>query len=580
MKEQNKFKKFGKPAILILAVLIAGILIGRWTSGGSDSGSGSMEVAENTVWTCSMHPQIRQDHPGICPLCGMDLTPADEDDGDSDLPMDAIRMSPTAMQLAQVRTQVVSTGEVVKEIRLAGKVSLDPAQSYSQNAHFSGRIEEFSYNALGEYVNQGSKIAVIYSPELINAQKELLSAYKNRENAPGLFQAVKEKLRLWKIDEKQIEEIIQKGEPIEEFPVFANKSGYLIQKNVEKGDYVGNGESLFTLSQLTSLWGVFDIYEKDAVFVQKGMNIEYFLPSMPGKTFETKIDFVEPILNPESRTLTARIKINNPNLAFKPEMLINGILKSSLETEGDKIVIPKSAVMWTGKHSVVYVKYETDKHVGFQMRPVVLGPVLGDGYVIEEGLETGEEIVVEGTFSVDAAAQLANKPSMMNYENPESTGISLPGAELTKDQKAAFGLIFNEYFKLKDELVNDKFEEAKAAYIKLINSWDKTDWSLLPKNIQESLGHFLHEDYLNKNTIAKINDIQVLRDKQFFDLSNTLIRIITRYGPFENPVYIQHCPMAKKDNGADWLSLEKEILNPYYGASMLKCGEVRMTIED
>src|SRR5699024_6597626 len=107
------------------------------------------------------------------------------------------------------------------------------------------------------------------------------------------------------------------------------------------------------------------------------------------------------------------ISIKNPNLHFKPEMLVNGVLKSEISLDTDKIVVPKSAVMWTGKNSVVYVKYTTDRHVGFQMRPVILGVSLGDSYVIEEGLEVGEEIVVEGTFSVDAAAQLANKPSMM-----------------------------------------------------------------------------------------------------------------------------------------------------------------------
>lgn len=574
MKKVKIFKI--KSLLYIVAILIIGILIGRWTSGGESHHHQDVSVSENTVWTCSMHPQIRQDHPGTCPLCGMDLIPADDAEEESDLPLDALRMSPTAMQLAQVHTQTVSKGEAVKEIRLSGKVALDPTQSFSQNAHVSGRIEDFYFNSMGDYIKEGSKIGLLYSPELLSTQKELLLAYQNRENAPGIFEAVKEKLRLWKISDNQINEIIQQGNPTEYFPIYANRSGYLVKKNVEKGDYVSAGESLFLISNLSSLWGIFDVYEKDATFVKNGIEIQYSLPSMPGKTFNSKIDFVEPILNPDTRTLTARIKINNSHLGFKPEMLINGVLHTTLDSNSDQIIVPKSAVMWTGKNSVVYVKYETDKHVGFQMRPVVLGPVVGDGYIIEEGLKEGEEIVVQGTFSVDAAAQLANKPSMMNFDQPVEKIAFVPH-ELDNNQKQKINAIFKIYFDLKDHLVNDNFETAKSHYLKLIDEWQKTDWKVLPKEVQIPFENLKEQDFLSKNKIDKTHSIEKLRNPLFYDLSNVMIQIIETYTPFEKTVYIQHCPMANKDKGADWLSLEKEIKNPYYGASMLTCGEVTGT---
>lgn len=580
MKTSQKIKKNKTTILLIQAVLLVGILIGRWTSGGQTSSADHVHHAqENTVWTCSMHPQIRQENPGSCPLCGMGLIPADEAEDDTGLPPDALRMSPTAMQLAQVHTQKVTLGEAAKDIRLFGKVTMDPSRSFSQNAHFSGRIEAFYFNSLGEYITEGSKIAELYSPEIFTAQKELISAYKNRENAPGIFEAVKEKMRLWKISENQIQEIISSEKATEYFPIYANQSGYLVQKNVEKGEYVTSGQSLFTLSKLTSLWGIFDVYEKDAVFVKKGMSVEYSLPSMPGKKFETILDFVEPVLNPETRTLTARIKIDNPNLDFKPEMLINGKLHASLPTEKNKIVIPKSAVMWTGKHSVVYVKYASENHVGFQMRSVVLGPALEEGYVVEEGLDPGEEIVVEGTFSVDAAAQLANKPSMMNFTPAASDRIVFPKTTLSDKEKSVLIPFYQRYFKLKDALVSDDFEKAKSIYIQLVKAWKSENWNALSKDLEELFKNLGNEDFLNEKQISQSSSIDVLRNTSFLELSNTLIRVLNQYEPFENTVYIQHCPMADSDRGADWLSLEKEIRNPYYGASMLTCGEVSKTVE-
>lgn len=569
-----------KTVLLLLAILIAGILIGRWTSGSKNSGDHNHEVAEgqDIIWTCSMHPQIQQNEPGLCPICGMDLIPLDTDEEDADLPTDALRMSPTAMQLAQVQTMVVSTGSVEKDVRLSGKVTLNPQYAFSQNSHISGRIEAFYFNSLGEYIEKGDKIAVLFSPEIIAAQNELLLAYKNKDVYPGMYKAARDKFKLWKISEKEIDKIVESGQVLEEFPIVANHSGYLIQKFVERGDYVETGAPLFILSQLSKLWGVFDVYEKDAAFVKKGMDIAYSLPSMPGEKFHSKIDFVEPVLNAETRTLNARILIDNPNLDFKPEMLINGVVHSEIKTDKNKIIVPKSAVMWTGKHSVVYVKHTTDKSVGFQMRPVTLGPSLGNTYVIEKGLEPGEEIVVEGTFSVDAAAQLANKPSMMNYINPSAGDMALPDVDLNENQKKVLGKLYDNYFKIKDALVEDKFAEAKNHYQKLTELWQQ-DWSTLPPELKDAFENIGQKPFLQKGEIAKIDDIDFLRNKSFYDLSQLFIRIISQYGSFENTVYVQHCPMANNDKGADWLSLETNVLNPYYGSSMLRCGNVTDTIQ-
>lgn len=569
-------KRTTKTILWIGLALIFGVLIGRWTSGGERSAETTV-AAEGTVWICSMHPQIRQDHPGTCPLCGMDLIPADSDDGDSGLPVDALKMSPTAMQLANVQTAFVGTGDASKDIRLTGKLTLDPRNSFVQTAYVPGRIERFYFGSLGEYVNKGAKIAELFSPELLDAQKELLLTHKNRENMPGAYEAVREKLRLWKISDNQIDRIIQTGKVEQNFPIYANQSGYLVEKQISAGDYVESGSPLFTISQFNSLWGVFNVYEKDVGFIKTGMPVTYTLPSMPGKEFTAKIDFVEPVLNAETRTLNARIVINNPKLEFKPEMLINANVQSSVSGADNRLIVPKSAVMWTGKKSVVYVKYTTADHIGFAMRPVVLGPALGDSYIVESGLEPGEEIVVQGTFSVDAAAQLANKPSMMN-QGHHSEKIELPHTELSDAQQKVFQPFISKYFVIKDALVNDNFKDAKTAFVDFAKQWQQSDWKNLPETVKTALDATKQQDFTKPEAIENVKNVEVLRNKFFYDLSNFLITLTKTYHPVSETIYVQHCPMANNDKGADWLSLENEVLNPYYGASMLRCGEVRESL--
>lgn len=576
----DKINSNRKGILLVILVLILGIVLGRITGTHPHTElivDGNGTTSEATIWTCSMHPQIRQDTPGICPLCGMDLTPLEEEEA-SDLPADALRMSATAMELAQVHTAPVTLGNTEKEIALAGKVTLDPNYAFSQSAHVSGRVEEMYVNTVGEYVQKGQKIANLYAPDLINTQKELLQAYQNRALYPAVFEAVKEKMQLWKISTQQIEAILKQGTPIQNFPIYANHSGYLVEKNIEAGDYVESGTVLFKISQLDKLWIYFDVFENDASFVRKGMEVQYQLPAMPGKEFKGKLDFVAPILNPETRTLMVRLNIQNADLKFKPEMLVNGLLKSAVSLGTDKIVVPKSAVMWTGKHSVVYVKYATDQHVGFQMRPVVLGGSLGDRYVIEEGLEVGEEIVVEGTFSVDAAAQLANKPSMMNHVHPASQRLHFVKADLNATQQKIFASVMEPYFKMKDALVQDDVSEAVVHYKQLIQTWQSTDWNKMPQENQASMEQASTKEALQEKGAVTSTEIETVRDG-FNELSRIFIEMFEAYGSPMGAIYLQHCPMVSDNQGADWLSKEAKVLNPYFGASMLTCGDVTKKME-
>ena len=182
---------------------------------------------------------------------------------------------------------------------------------------------------------------------------------------------------------------------------------------VELGDYVERGMPIYEISDLSKVWVLFDLYESELNWVKEGSEVEYTVNSIPGETFTGKITFIDPLINSQTRVATARIEVSNKDGKLKPEMFVSGIVKNSVGVkDSEEIVIPKTAVLWTGKRSVVYVKDDS----GFILREITLGPALGDSYIVEDGLEPGEEIVSNGTFTVDAAVQLSGRPSMMNPE--------------------------------------------------------------------------------------------------------------------------------------------------------------------
>lgn len=389
--------KTNKSTIIIAAAtLVVGLLAGWLIFGGSaeESHEGHdhsvTEEAGETIWTCSMHPQIRQTEPGDCPICGMDLIPLEDGQDEGIDPM-AIGMSETAMKLANVRTAKVGAAEPVKTVRLNGKVETDERRIASQSSHIPGRIEKLTVSFTGEFVSKGQVIASVYSPDLVTAQEELFEAEKIKDSQPQLFNAAKEKLKNWKLTETQIETILQSGVPKEEFEVLADVSGYVISRKVNLGDYISRGQSIYEIADLSRVWVLFDVYEQDLPWVKKGDNVLFTIQSLPGEQFEGKISWLDPVIDPKTRVAKARVEMANSGLKLKPEMFASGTVEAKLTTRTGNLSVPKTAVMWTGKRSLVYVKAETETGVNFMMREVTLGPALGDSYLIESGLDEGEE---------------------------------------------------------------------------------------------------------------------------------------------------------------------------------------------
>ncbi len=553
------------------------------------------------VWTCSMHPQIRKDEPGDCPICGMDLIPLQQ----SNTVMDdqAIEMSESAMKLAEVQTSVVSVGNVSREVRLFGKIQADERLLKSQTAHIPGRIEQLLVNVTGENVKKGQLIAKVYSPELLTAQNELLQALEMADKYPAMLEAAREKLHLWKLSDQQVADIEKSGKATTVFDVFATTSGIVANRKVNTGDYVSRGDVLFETTDLSRVWALFDAYESDLSWISLGQAVEFTAQAIPGKTFSGKITFIDPVVDASSRITKVRVEVPNPGLQFKPEMFVNGIIQSRQAGSGDQLIIPQSAVLWTGTRSVVYVKLPGADHPTFKMREITLGSSMKDTYVVMDGLAEGEEIVTNGTFSVDAAAQLAGKVSMMNPAGEKvSTGhdhgeidkgatnnnMSADEHSAMSKEKMPMGTdpkfksqltnIYKAYLKMKDAFVATDAKKVSSSSSEVGKAIDAVDMGLLKGN-----AHMVWMDQLKTlkqsiQSIGKLSDIDKQRT-EFANFNLTFYKSLKTFGLKDATAYYQYCPMANRDKGAYWFSETKEIKNPYFGDQMLGCGETRETFQ-
>ncbi|MBD80974.1 MAG: efflux transporter periplasmic adaptor subunit [Crocinitomicaceae bacterium] len=590
MKSINK-----KTIYTALGTLVLGLFLGWLIFGGSSNeqvAENKHEHSENTIWTCSMHPQIRQNEPGQCPLCGMDLIPLSDGSSD-DNPME-IKMSPTAMQLANVQTSIIYKKKPVKEVRMNGKIKADERNVTSQSSHIPGRIEKLMVSFTGESVQKGQVLAHVYSPELVTAQEELFEAQKIKEAQPRLYQAAVEKLKNWKLTEKQINQILKGGVVQEQFPILADVSGIVLNKKVNLGDYIKKGQTIYEVANLNKVWVLFDVYESDIPWVKNRDKVQFTVQSIPGEIFNGKISFIDPVINPKTRVASARVEISNPGMRLKPDMFVLGTIESPIHNEQEALIVPKTAVMWTGERSVVYTKITNTKGISFMMKEVTLGPALGDSYVVLSGLESGEEIATNGTFSIDAAAQLAGKPSMMNPEGgvvmtghnhgggntPQNTDHSAHSKSISIGPKAKEELkpLLNTYLKLKDALVDDNVENAIAASKEMNIVLSKVNMGVFKgeaHNVWMKHSNSLEKELRKASNTNEIGKMRAL----FKNMSDQMVMLFKTFGAVDRPVFVNYCPMANNDQGAEWLSIEKEIKNPYFGASMLKCGEVKQEIK-
>jgi Cu(I)/Ag(I) efflux system membrane fusion protein len=475
------YRKLFKIVAIVIVAFLAGYffkLFSQQSPPATDYKHPSQQAAvEETVWTCSMHPQIRQPKPGKCPICFMDLIPI-KVGSVTDAGSRQLVVSEEAAKLMEIETATVQRKFVAVEVRMVGKIDFDETRVKNITAWVPGRIDRLYVDFTGITVNKGDHMVELYSPQLISAQAELLQELKaagsiNTESSDlikrttsATLQAAREKLRLLGISNQQITEIENSGKPATHITIYSPMSGVVIQKNATEGMYVDTGMPIYTIADLSRLWVKLDAYESDLAWIRYGQDVEIITETYPGEIFKGKITFIDPILNDKTRTIKLRVNVDNSQGKLKPQMFVRAVVNSNI-AEGGKVmapemagkwicpmhpdivkdtpgscdicgmdlvtteslgyvtaeepneaplVIPTSAPLITGKRAVVYVRLEGKDKPTFEGREIVLGPRAGDYYLVKEGLAEGEQVVTKGNFKIDSSLQIQAKPSMMSPE--------------------------------------------------------------------------------------------------------------------------------------------------------------------
>ena len=527
-----------KNILIYSGLLLGGLFLGYLFFGGtSEPQSLEEHIAEthtdeegNIVYTCSMHPQVRENEPGDCPICGMELIPAnelDENDGSVQNP-NAVRFSQAAMALADIQTSDVRLGIPVKETRLPGKVVVNQNLVSNITAHFPGRVRELYVDFTGDYVRKGQRLASIYSPELITAQRELLETARFKEQNPRLYESARRKLMLWEFPEETIDQIERSGKVMEELDFFAPVSGYVSEISISREDHIMEGMAMYRIADLSDVWIEFEAYESAIGGLSKGDEVEFQVSSLGSQTFSGEVDFIEPFLNADSRTVKVRVVTNNPNTRMKPGMFAEGV-SSSGSAQTENLLVPRSAVMWTGKRSIVFVDVSQGDIPAFEAREVLLGSRAGNDYVIESGLEPGERVVTNVTFKVDAAAQLSDKLIMMNRE--PGTGNNQGAHNHSDMERNDFGMNDSEIEQTEvnsDLQMQGDLEVLIPEYLKLREALSSDDF----ESAQEQISSFTKDDF---------SDIEELR-AEFKSISEMLIMRVEQEG-YEGKLFKQYCHM-------------------------------------
>ncbi len=356
-------------------------------------------------YTCSMHPSVKKQEPGTCPICSMDLVPVSWEEIDTGV----IFLDAQRRQAIGVRTQAVARRKVSVRIRAKGKITYDETRLAKVTVKYRGWIGKLHANAAGIRVRKGKPLFTLYSPELYAAQEELFTAIESQRaaretSAPNradyLVDAARKRLHLWDLKEWQIDEIVTRGSSEQYLPIVSPVDGYVIEKNVFEGAAVEPGEVLYLVGGLDRIWIDAEAYESELPSISEGQAAEVTLPYLPGKRFHGRVSFIYPYLDDRTRTGRIRIELPNPRLELKPDMYANVELVSE---RGERLMIPEEAVLYAGPRRLVFLDLGEGR-----LRPqeIEIGVKSGDDYEVLSGLEAGDVVVASGNFLVAAESRL------------------------------------------------------------------------------------------------------------------------------------------------------------------------------
>lgn len=526
--------------------------VGTEHGGGGGGGAGQ-------TYTCSMHPQVRQDGPGLCPICHMELVPLAAAGGDGG---PGVTIDPVVVQNMGVRVHEIERGPLVRTVRAFGALRAAEDRLHDVTLKFDAFVERLFADTEGMAIAKGEPLFELYAPALVVAQEELIAA--RRSGDAGLLAAARQKLALWDVPPAELDRL-QALEAAERTLTWSSPvDGVLLQKNVVQGAPAPRNVVLLRIADLSELWLDADVPEAQLDGLAPGETATATFAALPGHEVAGEVVFTAPTIDPRTRTGVVRVAIPNDDGALRPGMFARLFVRRTLAE--DVVLAPREAVLDTGRRQLAWLAVGKGR---FVEAPVVVGRAADLGLVeIRDGLAAGDRVVTSGQFLIDSesrlregSAKLSDEGLMPDGDLPERRQLELSAA--TQQQ---IDDLLQAYLAVRTTMVEDRHERAlwqalRAAAVALTTA-PEPQLAPLAAAVAEPLERTREPDLVT----ARVEFKPVSQAaERLFEVARP------RAAAGKPTLYVQHCPMAE----ADWLSLEPEIRNPYYGSSMLACGDVR-----
>ncbi len=351
-------------------------------------------------YTCSMDPQVKEDKPGKCPICKMELTAVKKSSNQN---TDEIELSEQQIQLGNIHTDTINSSMMGDKIVLTATLNIDQMQTTSISARVMGRIEKLYFKNIGDYIKKGDRLYDLYSEELNNSKQELVLALEQKSTLDNaiidfdrLIESAKFKLSLWGMSDAQIEALVRTKKTSPTTTFYSNASGYITTLELREGDYAMEGSTVMRLADLSTVWAEAQVYSSQLSQIDRAGIAEVQLPDIPGKKVTGKIAFVNPEINTDTRINLIRVSIPNPGNQLKPGMPAYVILKNQ---QHNMLSLPIDAVIRDGRGATVWI--QTVKNT-FKNRMVEVGMEIGDRIEIKSGLKEGDVIVITGAYLINS----------------------------------------------------------------------------------------------------------------------------------------------------------------------------------